>query len=194
MKNIRAVIFDFDGVTYLENPRFSSVLSKKFNIPIKQILSFFQNELVSCQLGKKDLKIELARYLKKWQINSSVEKIMKMWFENGKINREVVDLVKKLKEKGIICLLITSNEKYRLEYMKNKFNLDSLFDKIITSYDIGARKPDKKVFRYILDLIKINPEECLFIDDSLENVKVAQYFGMKVILWKNKSMPILKIS
>lgn len=182
---IKAIVFDFDGVTYLENPRFGFVLSKKFNIPYDQVLPFFENELPECQISKKDLKEELVKYIKKWHINSTTEQIMKMWFENGGINQQIIDIIKTLKNKEYTTALITSNEKYRIEYMKRKYGLTELFDEIIPSYEVGARKPDLKFYNAMIKRLNVNPEEILIIDDKSEFSAITDKLGIKSIVYKS---------
>jgi len=43
-------------------------------------------------------------------------------------------------------------------------------------------KPDSSIFKAFVDRFKVAPEECLFIDDSYDNVKAARRLGMKS-LW-----------
>jgi putative hydrolase of the HAD superfamily len=182
---IKGIIFDFDGVVYLEKPRFGFVLSEKFNIPYENILPFFENELAECQLGDKDLKVELRKYIEKWRIESTPEKLMKMWFENGEINKEVVENIKRLKKNGIVCLLTTSNEKYRFEYLVKKYNLEKLFDKLMPSYNIKARKPDKKVYEFIFNLYEFKPSEYLYFDDSAKNIDIGKSLGINSYVFED---------
>ena len=53
-------------------------------------------------------------------------------------------------------------------------------------------KPYEGIYKYILDKYKLNPEECLFIDDRKENIEGAEKFKIKVELFKNNFKEIIK--
>ncbi|MGQ9619981.1 MAG: HAD-IA family hydrolase [Bacteroidales bacterium] len=81
---------------------------------------------------------------------------------------------------------------YKLYYLSNF--PDDIFDTVRSQYgffnyfdggEISARlkasKPDKKIFSLLLSKYTLNPDECLFIDDSDINASSAEECGMKVI-------------
>ena len=45
----------------------------------------------------------------------------------------------------------------------------------------GHAKPEKECYEILLNKYSLVPEECLFIDDSLANVQVAESLGIKSI-------------
>ena len=57
-------------------------------------------------------------------------------------------------------------------------NLSFLFNKEYYSHEIGMRKPDKGVFLHIIKENLIQPEETLFIDDSIQHVEAAKNLGI----------------
>ena len=56
---------------------------------------------------------------------------------------------------------------------------DALFDKSYFSFAEHLEKPDPRFFELILDHEGLRPEETLFIDDTAENIKVAQSLGIR---------------
>lgn len=56
------------------------------------------------------------------------------------------------------------------------------FDGIARSYEIGAMKPDLKVFQWVIDQFGINPKETLFFDDSQSNLDAAARLGFQTLL------------
>ena len=46
------------------------------------------------------------------------------------------------------------------------------------SYEIGSRKPDQKIYNYVLETLNVKAEQCFFIDDLEENINVARAIGM----------------
>jgi putative hydrolase of the HAD superfamily len=95
-----------------------------------------------------------------------------------------VNLVKKLRRDYKIYLFSNTNAIHVAKYQANfrnqhGFEVSSLFEKDFHSNEIGYRKPSPESFQEIIRLSGINPEESLFIDDSLPNVEAAIAVGLK---------------
>lgn len=98
--------------------------------------------------------------------------------------KERVKLVQKLRNDFNIYLFSNTNAIHVAKYQSNfrkqhGFEVSSLFDKDFHSNEIGYRKPTPESFQEIIHLSGINPEESLFIDDSLQNVEGAIACGLK---------------
>ncbi len=63
-------------------------------------------------------------------------------------------------------------------------NFKTLFKKCWLSYEIGYRKPDQEVFEYIITNAALEPQECLFIDDTNINVDAGNAAGIPSVLLK----------
>jgi len=182
---IKAIIFDADGMIVHEE-RFSSRYSKEFNVPIEDLSSFFEKDFLDCELGKKDLKEALLFYLSKWKWRGSVDELLKFWFEGSHTDKEVIKIIEKVKKSGIICVLSTKQERYRVEYMKNELGLGELFDFVVSSHEVGYFKNNPEFYRRILELLPgIKTNEIIFFDDREKNIKAAESLGIKSILFKN---------
>lgn len=59
------------------------------------------------------------------------------------------------------------------------------FDGIVVSADIHMIKPDPRIYHYFLEKYKLHAEECLFIDDRIDNVEGARSVGMKAVVFHN---------
>lgn len=95
-----------------------------------------------------------------------------------------VELVQKLRKEFKIYLFSNTNAIHVSKYQdifrrQHGFEVSSLFEKDFHSNEIGFRKPSPESFQKIIRLSGINPEESLFIDDSLQNVEGAIACGLK---------------
>lgn len=95
-----------------------------------------------------------------------------------------VELLKNLRKEFGVYLFSNTNaihvDKFHSNFRnQHGFEVSSLFDKDFYSNEIGYRKPSPESFLEIIRLSGINPEESLFIDDSLPNVKSAIAAGFK---------------
>ena len=95
--------------------------------------------------------------------------------------KENVNLALQLKKQGYSIYLLSNFpgdqfEKYRLQ---NSY-ID-MFDDRIISGDVGLAKPDKKIYELAVQKFSLIPEESLFIDDKIENIKGAEKVGIQTI-------------
>ena len=50
---------------------------------------------------------------------------------------------------------------------------------MVLSYKIHEIKPYKPIYEYLLSTYNLNPEECLFLDDRLDNMDTANSLRIK---------------
>ena len=96
-----------------------------------------------------------------------------------------------IKNKGY-GIYILSNASDRFYQYFPRFLPLNYFDGVVVSSDIHMIKPYEGIYKYILDKYKLNPEECLFIDDRKENIEGAEKFNIKVELFKKNFNEIIK--
>lgn len=56
-----------------------------------------------------------------------------------------------------------------------------LFDHVIESAKIGLRKPDPRIYQLMVETLKIDPKNCVYLDDLGVNLKPAREMGMTTI-------------
>ena len=69
------------------------------------------------------------------------------------------------------------------KYITEYYNLDKYLAKKIVSADVNCRKPDVKIFEIALRKLDVSAEDCIFIDNSTENLRAAAKLGMDTILF-----------
>jgi putative hydrolase of the HAD superfamily len=104
-----------------------------------------------------------------------------------KINKKVYDFVKKCKKLGYMLVIASNASKGSFEWRSNEYCLMDVFDGRIISSDIGMRKPSKKFFRYMVDVLGYEPNEMLFVDDSQINIDAAKDLGINCIKYEDES-------
>ena len=65
--------------------------------------------------------------------------------------------------------LLSNTDPIHIPWCFNRFPLGHLFDGLILSYEIGAYKPDFRIYEKGLEKFGLVPEECVFIDDLPAN-------------------------
>jgi putative hydrolase of the HAD superfamily len=104
-----------------------------------------------------------------------------------KINKRVYGFVKECKSLGYMLVIASNASKGSFEWRSNEYGLMDIFDGRIISSDIGMRKPSKKFFKYMVDVLGYDSEEMLFVDDSEINIEAAKDFGINCIKYEDES-------
>ncbi|OGY67859.1 MAG: hypothetical protein A3I24_02055 [Candidatus Harrisonbacteria bacterium RIFCSPLOWO2_02_FULL_41_13b] len=63
--------------------------------------------------------------------------------------------------------------------------LSEIADKVYYSWQTGFVKPDKDAYLKVLTDNNLKPGECIYFDDSGENIGVASELGIKSYIFKN---------
>lgn len=92
-----------------------------------------------------------------------------------------VDILRHLWADGypLFALSNWSAEKFRL--VRPKYAFFDWFQGIVLSGEVGANKPDGRIFQALLKIVARPAEECLLIDDSPANIAAAQALGFQTI-------------
>jgi epoxide hydrolase-like predicted phosphatase len=61
-------------------------------------------------------------------------------------------------------------------YMRDGW--DELFDAVVISGEVGMRKPEARIYHHMAELLRVRPNECVFVDDMVVNVRGAVEAGM----------------
>ena len=66
----------------------------------------------------------------------------------------------------------------------NALDFLPLTDGAIFSYTVKQIKPDLEIYETLLNQYKLKPEECVFIDDRMENIEGAEKAGIHGICFE----------
>ena len=188
MNKIKNIVFDLGGV--IMNLDVPKTIKAFKNLGIKNIVndtghhyqySFFYDFEIG-KISETDFIKSLCNLSDK---SPTHQEIITAW--NAMIldmPKERIDFLKDLGEKYSLFLLSNTNKIHQKEYLdtfKNSFDskFNDLFKKAYYSHEIGVRKPDKAVFKFILEDSNLVAGETLFVDDALSNIEGAQKVGIK---------------
>ena len=183
---IKAILFDSGGV----------IINHK--LLVKKIISIFKPKnkekfwhdinIAVIPLCKNKISEELFWKRFVMTIGKNIEQIPKnLWTEDyqklTKINTEVINIIKSLKQKyklGLISNSIPFHTK-----INRKRDAYRIFNEVILSHEVGLTKDEKYIFLLAAKKLQVKPQECIFIDDVRDFVDVAKSVGMKGITFKN---------
>ena len=64
------------------------------------------------------------------------------------------------------------------------------FFKVIESWRVGLRKPDRRIYDLVLRKLQVDPHEAVFLDDLGHNLKSAKELGIRTIQVQNPDAAI----
>ena len=114
------------------------------------------------------------------QFPLSYEAFLPIWTEIFTENKEVTALVRKLLGKIPIALISNTNQ-IHFEYCRKTFPIIREIRQYVLSYEVGARKPDERIYQAALSRFNRRPEETLYVDDLKELVEAGKTFGLEAL-------------
>ena len=127
-----------------------------------------------------DEAIEIINKRNGFKYEKLTQNFLREWYKKQPINRDIVELAKRLKEIGYNLYVLSNMANLTYEYFKND-EFFALCTGIVISAHEHIKKPDEKVYKLLLERYNLIAEECLFIDDddSGRNYQTANRIGIK---------------
>jgi len=87
------------------------------------------------------------------------------------------ELVRKLTSSYKLAILSNTSE-WDFEYGIRPIEIFALFAAVTLSFEVKAMKPDRKIFFDCLRKLRLEPQECVYIDDMTEYADAAREIGI----------------
>jgi len=100
-----------------------------------------------------------------------------LWNTIFTLNTATADIIQRLK--NVQLLLLSNTNCWHFEYCRESYPVLRHFDAWILSYEVGACKPDRKIFEAALARANARPQECVFIDDIEHYTEAARTIGIR---------------
>lgn len=187
MRNIKAVIFDLDGVLvdtakyhYLAWKRLADELNIKFSMEDNERLkgvSRMRSLDIILEIGNVILDLDTKNVLAQKKNIWYVEYISKL--TPNDILPGVIGFLKSIKVCGIKVALGSASKNSML--ILDKLDLTDYFDSIIDGTKVSKAKPDPEVFLKGAEDLKVLPIQCIVFEDAEAGVEAAINAGMYCI-------------
>jgi len=185
---IKVIFFDFDGVLTTDS---SGAFTTCTNIQRYLPDVPFDRVLQCYRVNHPKMLIGQTTHVKIWKefckcVGKDIDiKILDDVFRNTPMNTKMLELARMLKNHYRLGI-ITDNSKERLDTLKEAKDLPALFEMIVVSGEMGVRKDSEEIFFRALEMAQCKPEECVFIDNSEDNLIAARKFGLHTIFHDHK--------
>ncbi len=186
---INTIIFDLGGVLIDWNPDY--VFTENYFDSQEQRTFCFQNVCTPDWNENQDAGYPIAKATEEKLIEfpeweNPIKDFYGRWVEMlGEQIQGTVDIFKQLKEnKNLKFYALTNWSAETFPIAIDRFDFLQWFDGLVVSGEEKMRKPFPEFYKLLLNRYNVNPEETLFIDDNLRNVKAAEALGIKSIYFK----------
>lgn len=177
-KQLKAILFDFMGVLLFARVDWKPdpILDEIDRIIGKVIddEKFKAETMAHYGMTEQTFDNALARLVGKY------ERFQPLW-----------DILPALRNKYKLAI-INNGTALTLSGFKKAHRLDKHFNLFVSSAIEGIRKPEAEIFLITTQRLGVKPEECLFMDDSSDNVEAAAKIGMQTIWWETKEKGWMK--
>jgi putative hydrolase of the HAD superfamily len=123
----------------------------------------------------------------------SMHRFKEIYFEALHPNEEMIDLMRELKDAGYRMAMLTNNVREWEPYWRSMLPVDEIFEVVVDSGFVGARKPEARIYDLTLERIGMPAEACLFVDDIEHNCEGAQKAGMQAVHFRGNEQAIGEI-
>jgi putative hydrolase of the HAD superfamily len=184
---IKAIIFDFGGVLVrTEDHTARHAWDARLGLPTGSVERAIQySDLwIQAQLGRVSYQTYWNGVAEMLRMRpAEIPPLRDAYFSGDRLNYRIVSLIRELRERGLKISLLSNNIR-QLEDRLRELEIDDLFDQVLISAKLGVMKPDVTAFRVALQTLKLAPQEVVYIDESLTNIRAAQPLGLHTILFR----------
>ena len=147
------------------------------------------------EVGKLTLK-EFLNWVVFYEKRSFTQnQFRKFIYEQSKSYPQMIALIRRLKLQYGLKIVVVSNEGREFnEFRIHKFKLDEFVDYFISSCYVGLRKPDADIFRVALDIVRVHPNQVIYIDNTPMFVQIAECLGIQSILQTDYKTTFAKLA
>lgn len=181
---IKNIIFDIGAVLVDWNPRYlyRDVMQSEAEIEkfLAEVCTSEWNHTLDLGRPWADARAEKVSQFPQYE--DMIDLYWDRWLDmfSGPIH-ETVDILMDLKQRGYPVYGLTNWNDVKFQVAIQEFPFLRLFDGRIVSGEVNLAKPDPEIYKLLLDTYKLNPRECLFIDDRIENVTAARDLGIEAV-------------
>ncbi len=187
MKKISAIVFDLGGVLLDLDQNRTLRAFERHGLDLEllnehsALFTDFETGKITAADFRQGIKTALKGNITDEEIDVAWSAMLLFMAE------ERFGLVEQLKNQFDIYLLSNTNS-IHIDWFKDYLNgtfgrqrWNSLFNYQFLSYEIGLRKPHTEIYEYVLKQINREPQQTVFIDDSMQNLKGASSVGMHTV-------------
>ncbi|NJL35949.1 MAG: HAD family phosphatase [Leptolyngbyaceae cyanobacterium RM2_2_4] len=194
---LKAVLFDFNGIIINDEPLHQKLIDE---LLIQENLRPKPGEFWQVCLGKsdrvclRDLLQQRGRIVTEDYLDQLIVRKSRLYqqqleaIEKLPIYPGLADLIFQLRSAQIKMAIVSGALRSEVELVLNRADLTHAFSLIVTGDDITTSKPDPTGYLLAVErlnqqypTLKLEPGECLAVEDTFPGIEAAKRAGMQVV-------------
>jgi len=182
---LKAVIFDLDGTLY-KSPEYVEafydslleLMGEKLGIDRKRAFEVFG------EIRRPDISTASAAERLGEEASTLYEELAQRLHPEKYIARDpaLKETLSKLRSRGLKLAVLTNAGRSLAFNVLKALGLSSMEFDVILTRDEVTPKPSQQAFRAVLERLRIQPTEAVYVDDLRQMVRQAKQLGMRTIL------------
>jgi HAD superfamily hydrolase (TIGR01509 family) len=191
--NIKAVVFDLDGLLIDTEPIFAEASRRML---ARRQLSF-EPAVIQAMMGMPALRA-LALFREHHRLPESVEELMKessavfyevLGQEPASLMPGVLPLIDHLEQTGIPKAIATSSSRRYVKYILAPHGIAERFGFVLTCDDVRKGKPAPEIYEKAAERLAVPADQILVLEDSVNGLRAAKAAGARCIVVPHATVP-----
>jgi glucose-1-phosphatase len=134
----------------------------------------------------KASSLDFFRELKnRFRLRLSFEEFKDIWNPIFAEDPAVNSVILYLKERGYPLFLLSNTNELHFAYIMERYPIVHVFDELILSFKVGAKKPEKAIYDTIFAKMDVKGHEVFYIDDIPHYVEIAASRGIGGMVFRD---------
>lgn len=128
-------------------------------------------------LTEEEWAERMTAQLQKAGVQADLTRFGERWFAGRRTNEAWLGHLHGLRRAGVFVGMLSNMPPAWDRHWRRMVPPDGLFAGLALSFQVGARKPDRRIFEAAAGIAGVAPEECLLVDDIAANCAGAEAAG-----------------
>ena len=178
---LKSFIFDLGNVLLLfSHDRMYAQVAGLCGREPGEIRDAFLNEDLGIRLERGEIsELELQNRLeRRFGVTFEREALFRAMADIFTPNSEMLAIVDELKRQGFRLVLLSNTNSLHIRWIESQYEVLSKFDACVLSHEVGALKPDPKIYAAAIECANHPADECFYTDDIGTYVAAGRECGL----------------
>jgi epoxide hydrolase-like predicted phosphatase len=193
--SFQAVFFDLGGViirTEYQAPR--QHLAERLGLEYEDLVRIVFDSDSARQASLGEISEDehwkaLARRLRSKP--EEIDQLRAEFFGGDILDHELIEFIRSLKPRFKTGAISNAWSGLRAYMVKHKF--EDAFDSVTISAEVGAVKPQARIYQHALQVAGVAPQAAIFVDDFEENIEGARAVGMAAVHFRDPAKAVAEL-
>ncbi len=176
-KSPKVLFFDVGNVLlFFSHEKMFEQIASVCETDLPTIQNFFKKDQLQLryeagQVTTEEIFHRLSAIAGRPLCSDDVNKAMSEIFH---LNDPILPILRELREGGHRLMILSNIGEAHRDYIDQQYGLFDPFEELVFSYEIGAIKPDRKIYEAAIERAGCDPKECFYTDDIPAYVEAAR--------------------